>query len=78
MHPSATGPRLEATSDTIDVVRDRAVVKLPVFKFGKFFYAGETLSLLNPHGFDGKVWSGSTLERLEHNANFGGYDGTSH
>jgi hypothetical protein len=41
----------------------------PVLRLGKRLYAGEFLSMLNPHGYGGNVWSGRTLDQLKHNIN---------
>lgn len=46
----------------------------PVLKLGARLYVGETLSLVNPHGFGGRVWSARTRDQLKYNAHFGRHD----
>lgn len=51
---------------------------LPVLKLGKRLFAGQHLSMLNPHGYGGSVWSAMDIEQLQHNVDQGGGDGTGH
>lgn len=55
----------EQFEDTSEKVRLRSGEERPVLRLGNRFYAGETLSLVNPNGFGGQVWSGSTIELLQ-------------
>ncbi len=41
----------------------------PVLRLGKRLFAGEHLSMLNPHGFGGHVWSGKDIDELQFNIN---------
>lgn len=50
----------------------------PVLKLGKRLFVGETLSLVNPNGFGGRVWSAMNLDLLKYNANLGRHNGPGH
>lgn len=60
-------------SDTGETVRIEIAgvwTQRPVLKLDSRLYAGEYLSLLNPNGFGGTVWSGRTREDLQYNIDF--------
>lgn len=42
----------------------------PVLKYRGRLYVGETLCILNPNGFGGRVWTAKDLELLSYNVNF--------
>lgn len=42
----------------------------PVLRLGKRLFVGEQLSLLNPYGYGGRVWSGMDLDHLKFNATY--------
>lgn len=42
----------------------------PVLRLGKRLFAGEQLSIVNPAGYGGRVWSGMDLDHLKFNAAF--------
>lgn len=46
-------------------------IKRPVLKLGKRLFAGTHLSMLNPYGYGGPVWSAKTLDGLQFNIYFG-------
>lgn len=65
--------QFEATPDVIDVF---GVVR-PVLKLGKRLFVGETLSMLNPYGYGGRVWASTKgLDQLKFNVHEGRHDGT--
>jgi hypothetical protein len=67
------------TGKTINLLLGDAVAKRPVLMYNNRLYAGTMLSMLNPYGYGGPVWSARTLEQLEYNANFGrGKSGNGH
>ena len=41
----------------------------PVLRLGDRLFVGETLSVVNPHGFGGRVWSAMDEDTLLFNAN---------
>lgn len=45
-------------------------LELAVYRLGKLLLAGELLGPLNPHGYGGRVWSASTVEKLYAAVNF--------
>jgi hypothetical protein len=47
----------------------------PVLKLGDRLYVGETLCMLNPAGFGGRIWTAKNREQLRYNAHFRRQDG---
>lgn len=75
------GPEEGEFKDTgrkIEILFFGKPAKVPVLKAGRRFFAGETLTMLNPFGYGGTVWSARTLDRLAYNANFRGPGGDGH
>lgn len=66
-------PQFEEVSGwTVRIEVDGKVVERPVLRLGNRIYAGEFLSMLNPHGYGGKVWSALDLDidQLQYNIDF--------
>jgi hypothetical protein len=66
--------QFEDTKQTVKIAGEER----PVLKLGKRLFAGTTLSLVNPHGFGGDVWSAMDMDTLKYNANLRRHDGSGH
>lgn len=69
--PRAWTGGFERTDETVKVImlhegKFQPIVR-PVLRLGDRLFAGETLSMLNPYGYGGRVWSGRDVDELQHN-----------